>query len=304
MADFIDPPMNIIQSIADGLGIGLDIAGLIESIFSSIMDILMMGMQIAGQIMRILNIFLTAFGTIIIVALVIFFVVAFITWIIMLIAGGRSWHTGYKNHMDCAKKEFDNGVNNTNYVMGVLVTCGWYKFLNFLNGSCTRYYIVDMVLGILYGVFIELPLILINAIFGIDFAPLVKMMWDVVMLPLDALFFAISGFHLVKWPQSVIHECYRCKGSWKFQNGTRVTIYKTYAEWAKLFGCTFDQIFSGFGHILTTFLPSSRWWAWFNRQNQDGSDWNPPFWGIPERKNPNPPPPEYSSGFDQNLGTT
>ena len=31
----------------------------------------------------------------------------------------------------------------------------------------------DLVLGLLYGVFIELPLLLLNAIFGINLVPLV-----------------------------------------------------------------------------------------------------------------------------------
>ena len=298
MVDFIDPPMNIIQSIADGLGIGMDIVTIIESVFSSMMDILMIGMEIAASIMQVLTVFLTSFGTIMIIGMLILFSIMVIAFIVMLIAGGKAWHVGYRNHMDCAKSEFDNGVSNTNYVFKVLATCGWYKFLNFLNGSCTRYYIIDMVLGILYGIFIEFPLILINAILGINFAPLVKLIYDMTIIPLDALFFALSGFHLVKWPKSVIDKCYRCEGEWKFKNGQKVKIHKTYAEWSQLFNCSFDQIFSGLGHIFTTFLPSSRWWQWFNKENQEGSDWNPAFWGIPERKDTNPPPPSYSSASD------
>lgn len=294
--DVIDPGMNVIQSIADGLGIGLDIAELIQGIFSSIMNILTMGMQIAASIMRVFMIGLQIFST---VMQAIFFALAVamaLSFILMLIIGGKSWLRGYGNHLNCAGLEFISGWKNTGTVLDVLTTCSWYKFKNFLDGSCTRYYIVDMVFGILYGVFIELPLILINAIFGINLAPLVLMIWDLFMLPLDALFYALSGFHLVKWPESVIRKCYRCEGKWTFKNGKSVTIYKTFAEWSELLNCSGDQILQGINHIFTTMIPSKRWMEWFNKRHLPGHDWEPPFWGIrapPSRDATKP----YNSAF-------
>jgi len=294
--DFIDPGMNVIQSIADGLNIALSLVGMIQSIFTAVMDILMMGLQIAASIMRVFMIALQMFSTImqsILFALGLAMVLAFL---LMLIIGGKSWLRGFGAHLECAGLEFATGFQNTGTVLDVMASCSWYKFKNFLDGSCTRYYIVDLVFGILYGVFIELPLILINAIFGINLAPLVLMIWNLFMLPLDALFFALSGFHLIKWPDSVIRKCYRCEGKWTMKNGQKVTIYKTFAEWGELLNCSGDQIISGFNNIFGTILPSERWGAWFNKRHLPGSDWQPAFWGMKS-----PPPqkasPPYSNAF-------
>mgnify|MGYP001466215666 CR=1 FL=1 len=159
-----------------------------------------------------------------------------------------------------------------------------------------------MVLGLLYGVFIELPLLLLNAILGINLVPLVNALWDLVVIPIDAIFFALSGFHLIEWPQSVINKCYRCEGKWKFDDGTTVTIYKTFGEWGELLNCSGEQITQGFNHIFGTILPSARWGSWANNHNLDGSDWNPGFWGneMPKQNSAKPEP--YSSAFSTNVG--
>jgi hypothetical protein len=294
--DFVDPGLNAIQSIADGLNIGLSIVEMVQGIFSSIMNILNMGMQIAASILRAFMIAVQMFAAVLQTILFALGVAMAISGIIMVVIGGKSWLRGYSNHLNCAGLEFISGWKNTGTVFDVLSTCSWYKFKNFLNGSCTRYYIVDMVLGLLYGIFIELPLILINAIFGINLAPLVLMIWNLFMLPLDALFYALSGFHLIQWPDSVIHKCYRCEGKWTFKNGTTVTIYKTFGEWAQLLNCSGDQILQGINHIFTTMLPSSRWSEWFNKRHLPGSDWEPAFWGIQSPPS-SPPPNQYSTAF-------
>jgi hypothetical protein len=287
--DVIDPALNAIQSLADGLTVGLSITSVIQSIFSAIANILLTGLQIAGAILQAFAIGITMFATIMQAIFFALGIAMAISLIIMLVVGGKSWMKGFGAHMDCAGLEFATGFQNTGTVLDVMASCSWYKFKNFLNGSCTRYYIVDMVFGILYGVFIELPLILINAIFGIDLTPLVTMIWNIFMLPLDALFFALSGFHLIKWPESVIRKCYRCEGKWTMKNGHTVTIYKTFAEWGQLLNCSGDQILSGINHIFTTLMPSERWGAWFNKRHLRGYDWEPGFWGS------SPPPPKKAS---------
>lgn len=294
--DVVDPVLNAVQSISDGLNIGVSIIGMVQGIFSSIMNILSIGMQIAAAIMRVFAIALTMFSTIMQSVFFALGLAMVLSFLFMLIIGGKSWLSGFGAHLDCAGLEFATGFKNTGTVLDVMASCSWYKFKNFLDGSCTRYYIVDLVFGILYGVFIELPLILINAIFGINLAPLVLMIWEFFMLPLDAIFYALSGFHLIKWSDSVIRKCYRCEGKWTMKNGHSVTIYKTFAEWGELLNCSGDQILSGINHIFTTIIPSERWGAWFNKRHLPGNDWKPDFWGIssPPSKKSAPP---YSTAF-------
>ncbi len=286
--DVVDPVLNAVQSIADGLNAGLNIVGMIQSIFSAIMNILLIGLQMAAAIIQVFAVGLVMFSTIMQTILFVLGVSMVLAMIMMMIIGGKSWINAFGAHLDCAGLEFATGFQNTGTVLDVMASCSWYKFKNFLNGSCTRYYIVDLVFGMLYGIFIELPLMLINAIFGIDLAPLVKMIWEFFMLPLDALFYALSGFHLIKWPDSVIRKCYRCEGKWKIGN-KRITIYKTFAEWGQLLNCSGDQILSGMNHIFTTIIPSERWGAWFNKRHTAGHDWEPGFWGS------SPPPPQKAS---------
>jgi len=300
--DFMDPPMNIIGRLFDGINVGIDIGNIISNIMGRVMNFVNVGMNIAG---RIMNAFTVALGVLSKIFQAIFAVgiVAMIVGTITMIATGwNGFTTGYRNHITCAGTEFVSGWRNSGFIIDTLSRCGWYKFLNFINGSCTRYYIVDLVLGLLYGVFIELPLLLLNAIFGINLVPLVNALWDLVVIPIDAIFFAVSGFHLVEWPESVIHKCYRCEGSWTFDNGETVTIYKTFGEWAEMLNCSGEQIVQGFNHIFGTILPSARWGSWANNHNLEGSDWNPGFWGgeLPKKNTAKQQP--YSNAFSTNVG--
>jgi hypothetical protein len=121
-------------------------------------------------------------------------------------------------------------------------------------------------------------------------------------MPIDAIFFAISGYHLVKWSDSVINKCYRCDGNWTFSNGQTVTIYKTFGEWAELLNCSGEQIVQGFNNIFGTILPSERWGAWANKRNLAGNDWRPGFWGssMPKKNSAKQQP--YSNAFSNEIG--
>ena len=300
--DGIDPPMNAVGAIFNGLNVGMNIGNLISNIIGRIMNIVNIGMNIAGRIMNALSIYLETFGNILLGVFIAGLIAMVVGVITMVATGWSGFTTGYKNHITCAGNEFAAGWNNQGYIIDTLSRCGWFKFLNFINGSCTRYYIVDLVLGLLYGVFIELPLILLDAIFGINLVPLVNALWDLVVIPIDAIFFALSGFHLVEWPESVIHKCYRCEGKWTFDNGQKVTIYKTFGEWAELLNCSGEQMIQGLNHIFGTILPSARWGSWANNHNLSGSDWNPGFWGGNFPKKNTASPPTYSSANSNAVG--
>ena len=278
--DFLNMALNGIMTALNGLGRGLNIGELITSIGNFATSTLNMargfGQFIMGAFKIAQNTLMTIFNAIGLAGLFAFFV-SFIT---MLAIGAEYWWTGFSSHLICAGKEFKTGWENQGYIMGILAECTWDKFLTFLDGSCTRYYIVDMTLGLLYGVFVELPLLLIRAIFGIDLQVFVDIFWNLFILPIDSIFFAISGFHLVRWDEEVIKKCYRCKGKYAFANGREVTLYKTWAEWAKLMNCSFQQIVTGFLRIFTTLIPSNKWWAWSNKRHLKPPDWRPKFFGM------------------------
>lgn len=280
--DFVDPGLNAVNAALNGANIGEGATTIVGSFGGWVTGAINMARGI-GQFMmgafeiaqNVLSMIFQALSW----AGLIAFIVSFG---MMLVDGFSNWATGFGDHLICAGKQFGQGWENQGYIMGILANCTWDKFLTFIDGSCTRYYIVDMVFGLLYGVFIELPLILLRAIFGIDLQVFVDIIWNIFVLPLDSMFFAISGFHLVKWSDSVIHKCYRCKG--KFVYGTKsndyVYLYKTWAEWAKLMNCSFEQIIEGFMRIMTTLIPSNKWWSWTEGDHLRPPDWNPKFFGV------------------------
>jgi len=180
--------------------------------------------------------------------------------------------TGINNHIYCASKEFNAGFDDTFKVTGILFDCTWDKLIKFWNGDCTRYYITDMLFGIIYGIFIELPIVLIRAIFGINLQPIVDFIYEVIVVPLNELVYAVSGFYIIKWSDSIMHSCFRCKGT---VNGTEY--HKTWYEWASTYECSGDQMLQGIGHFFGTVIPSERWSKWANGQNEFGGDWSVPF---------------------------
>ena len=299
--DGIDPPMNAVGRVADGVNMGINTGIIVSSMSGRVMNIVNAGMNIGEFIMDGLEVSMGIISNIMKAVMFASVIALFVGTITMIAMGWSGFTTGYKNHITCAGNEFVAGWQNQAYIIDTLARCGWYKFLNFINGSCTRYYIVDLVLGLLYGVFIELPLTLLNAIFGLNLVPLVNALWDLVVIPIDAIFFALSGIHLIKWSESVIQKCYRCEGRWAFDDKT-VTIYKTFGEWVELGNCSGDQIIQGFNNIIGTIFPSARWGAWANNNHLSGGDWNPTFWGGEMPKKNAATPPVYSSGNQDKIG--
>jgi hypothetical protein len=203
-----------------------------------------------------------------------------ITWIDTIINSIKNWANGVANHISCGAQEFATGWVNTFKTLGIMFQCSWKMFINFINGNCTRYYITDMIIGLTYGVFIQLPLILINAIFGLNLQPIIDFLYKLIVVPIDALFFAISGFHLVNWSDSVINDCYRCKGTYTFANKRKVVLYKQMNEWASLFDCSTEQITGGFLKIFTSIVPNAKWGAWADGEHLPGWDNEPNFLGT------------------------
>lgn len=189
------------------------------------------------------------------------------------------WGNGVSNHVKCGGAEFEYGWTNTFKVIDILMPCFWEKFQNLANGNCTRYYITDLILGLTYGLFIQLPIILLNAVFGINLQPILDFFYELIIVPIDAFIYAISGYHLVKWSDDIINECYRCKGTYKFASGRSIDIYKPLDEWAKLLNCSTEQMRNGIMKIFTSFVPGAKWQAWIDGKHLPGWDNEPDFWG-------------------------
>lgn len=176
--------------------------------------------------------------------------------------------TGIGLHVLCAGQEFADGLTNGLKVLGVLLKCSSQAITNFFNGQCTIYYIIDVIFGTMYKIFIELPIVLLRAILGLDLQFVVDLVHDLVIVPIDGLFHGISGYHIIKWPDSVILKCYKCTGS---ING--VTLDQTYADWGRMFNCTNSEIFHALYKIFYSIFPVDRHWpTWAKGQHLQGDD--------------------------------
>ena len=278
--DFVDPGLNVVGAALTGADTGVDVGTLGTAVGGWATGAVNMargvGQFIMGAFKIAQNVLSFIFSALSWAGIIAFFV----SFGMMLVNGFTNWGTAFGDHLICAGKQFGQGWENQGYIMGILANCSWEKFSTFIDGSCTRYYIVDMIFGLIYGVFIELPLILLRAIFGIDLQVVVDIIYNLFIVPLDSVFFAISGFHLVIWSDSVINHCYRCKGKYKFADGKKVTLYKTFAEWTKLMNCSFEQIIDGFMRMMTTLIPSNKWWSWTEGDHLRPPDWDPKFFGV------------------------
>lgn len=183
---------------------------------------------------------------------------------------------GILQHVICGMTEFSSGFDNSITTIGILANCSWDKFVKFWNGTCTKYYLADMTFGLLYGILVELPCVLVYAITGIDLQPLVQMVFNVVILPMDNMIYSICGYHITKWTDSVITNCYRCQGTYEFE-GQSITLTKSFNEWAKTFKCSGQQMAHGITKIFQSIVPSAKWNAWVQGRHLDGADDNPSF---------------------------
>jgi hypothetical protein len=176
--------------------------------------------------------------------------------------------TGIGMHFLCGGLEFKDGIINGMQVLGVLLKCGLHSFVNFFNGQCTIYYIIDVIFGTLYKICIELPIVLLKKILGLDLQFIVDLIHDIVIIPVDTLIFGLSGIHITRWPDSVVTNCYKCSGK---INGQELTLQ--YYQWGKMFNCTNSEIMHGMYKMIYSVLPIDRHWAtWAKGRHLDGAD--------------------------------
>jgi hypothetical protein len=184
---------------------------------------------------------------------------------------------GIYSHVICGFTEFGSGLDSSVQTAMVLAQCSWDKFTKFFSGNCTRYYLTDMVFGLLYGVLIELPIVIIYAVLGLDLQPVVDLVYEVAVIPLDEIIFAISGYHIIMWSPDVVQECYRCVGTYRVA-GQEFTFSKPFNEWAAAFKCSGKQMAQGITKVVQSIIPSPKWGAWIEAKHLDGADNNPSWW--------------------------
>lgn len=165
----------------------------------------------------------------------------------------------------CGQAEAADGFKYGWQTFAIIVSCCWDKLKKIGNGKCIFYYIVDIIWGIFYGIFIMLPISLIDTIFGIDLQILLTLFYESFLMPIDAVFFSIFGFHLFQWSDSIITQCYRCEGT---IGGRKIT--QTVDEWAQLFNCSNAEISGGINQMLSALVPSPQWQKWFLFSEQMG----------------------------------
>jgi len=176
--------------------------------------------------------------------------------------------TGMGMHFLCGGLEFKDGLINGLQVLGVLLKCSLNSFVKFFNGQCTIFYIIDIIYGTLYKICIELPIVLVKNVIGLDLQFIVDLIHDLVVIPLDTLIFGLSGYHITKWPDSIVSNCYKCKGS---LNGQELELQ--YYQWGKMFNCTNSEIMHGAYKMIYSLFPIDRhWMTWAKGRHLDGAD--------------------------------
>jgi hypothetical protein len=175
---------------------------------------------------------------------------------------------GINSHVSCAGKELNDGYSNGLAVLGILLHCTGQAIVNFFNGKCTIYYILDIIFGTLYKVFIEFPIVLIKAILGVDLQFIVDIIFEVVISPIDGLIYGLSGYHITKWPDSVVNLCYKCSGT---IGGKEIS--QTYNDWGKMLNCTNAEIAHASKKIFYSIFPvDGHWNTWAHGNHLDGAD--------------------------------
>lgn len=181
---------------------------------------------------------------------------------------------GMDNHIKCGAREYQDGWKNAVPIITILGRCTWEKFIDFFNGKCTKYYLVDMVFGILYGLLIELPFAIIHGLFGIDLHFITDMLHEIIIVPIDSLFYALSGYHFLSWPDTVIQKCYVCKGKLKSNSGEAIEYSKRFDWWVQTMTCGIDEMNDGLQKIIWSILPNPKWGAWSQGNTYDRDGWS------------------------------
>jgi hypothetical protein len=170
------------------------------------------------------------------------------------------------DHVACGEKQVGAGFNMGFDVFSIIMTCIGEKIVGFIDGSCTIYYFIDMILGTIYLLFVIFPVTLIYIFSGIDLLPSIKSGWATITNPINEAVLGMTKntFGVTSWPDSVVNKCYKCRGS----IGGSPEVYKYAGQWSSLFKCTNNMIGRGLKNIGAG-LPGKHWSEWYGEvENQ------------------------------------
>ena len=186
---------------------------------------------------------------------------------------------GIFNHFVCGGKFFAYGFANGFQSAGIIMSCFVERIFDVMSGDCLRFYVVDMVFGLIYFIG-SAVLSIIYSLTGVDLMPFVSIIWNVTVVPLDSLIYALTGHNITKWSRATIDRCYKCKPRTFNINGdiTKSAEYNLgIMDWFRVFHCSVDEMKEGMYKMVTSVVPSSKWVAWAKEEHLDGSDDNPGF---------------------------
>ena len=185
---------------------------------------------------------------------------------------------GIFQHFVCGGDWFAQGFANGIQSAAIIAGCMAEKVGGIVNGDCLRFYVVDIIFGLIYFIG-SAVLSIIWTITGVDLKPIITMGWNLTVEPLDAIIFSVTGHHITKWSESTIYRCYRCEADFAPNGGNEIKRIKdmTIVGWGKVLGCSIDSMKEGIYKMVTSVIPSRKWGAWAQGEHQDGSDDDPPF---------------------------
>jgi hypothetical protein len=177
---------------------------------------------------------------------------------------------GMDYHFSCGSKTLAGGYSKGLKVLGIHFDCAINKTKGFFDGSCTLYYIVNIIFGILYILIVELPLLLLNIFFGTDFHYAVDLIKDVIIMPIDEMMKSTIGISITQWSDRIKEKCFLCPGD--IGGGMQ---YKSFGEWGEYYKCTTALINKGSYIMTDSIINAKRWANWYKEGNvRDWGDWN------------------------------
>lgn len=184
---------------------------------------------------------------------------------------------GIFNHFKCGGEWFGYGFANGIQALGIMIKCTADTLGKIANGDCIRFYIVDLIYGLIYFIG-SAVLSIIWTITGVDLKPIIGIGWNLTVVPLDTIIFSMTGHNITRWSDATHRRCYRCEAEFapdgkNKKNYDQLNIY----DWGKVFWCSMDEMSEGIYKMVTAVVPSRKWSAWAKNEHQDGWDNDPPF---------------------------
>jgi hypothetical protein len=141
-----------------------------------------------------------------------------------------------------------------------------------------RFYVVDTIFGLIYFVGTAV-LSIVYSITGGDLKPFITMIWNITVLPLDSIIYALTGHNITKWSKSTYDRCYRCSAEFNINGdpATRAMYRLDLTDWYRVLECSIDEMKEGIYKMVTAVIPSRKWGSWSKGDHLPGNDDQPGF---------------------------